>query len=137
MKIFLPILLSYLLTSPQKNLADIVITVTGLDEITGTIRIGLFNSEDTFLNHSFKRQNQSVTKLEFKGVLEDIPEGTYAISIYHDKNSNGELDSNFLRIPKEPYGFSNNPKTTFGPPDFQQASFNHMDKTTHIKIQLK
>ena len=38
----------------------------------------------------------------------DIPPGTYAIKLHIDENENGELDTNFLGIPKEQYGISNN-----------------------------
>ena len=39
--------------------------------------------------------------------FENIPAGSYAISVFYDLNNNGQLDKNFLSIPKEPYDFSN------------------------------
>ena len=41
----------------------------------------------------------------------DIPPGTYAIAVFHDENANGKLDKNFLGIPCEGYGASNNVRT--------------------------
>jgi uncharacterized protein (DUF2141 family) len=42
----------------------------------------------------------------------------------HDSNSNQKLDTNWIGIPKEGYGFSNNAKATLGPPSFDQVKFN-------------
>jgi uncharacterized protein (DUF2141 family) len=56
--------------------------------------------------------------VEFAGV---VP-GTYAISLIHDENGNGKLDTRII-IPREGFGFSRNPTITFGPPSFAAASF--------------
>lgn len=37
--------------------------------------------------------------------FEDLPPGQYAVQVMHDENDNGKLDSNFLGIPREGYGF--------------------------------
>ena len=54
----------------------------------------------------------------------EIPAGNYAIGIFIDTNANEALDRNFLQIPTEQYGFSNNAKGRFGPPSFADAAFN-------------
>ena len=53
----------------------------------------------------------------------DIPPGTYALAVIHDENSNGKLDTNWLGIPTEGYGFSNDAKALLGAPSFAAASF--------------
>ena len=55
-------------------------------------------------------------------VVSDLPAGRYAVNAFHDENNNGELDTNLVGIPSEGYGFANNPSTTFGPPDFEEAA---------------
>ena len=62
--------------------------------------------------------------------FENIDFGTYAIAIYHDENNNGKLDSNFIGIPKEGTGASNNAKGKFGPPKFEDAKFEHQKNET-------
>ena len=69
-------------------------------------------------------------------VFDDIPFGKYAFVVYHDENGNRKLDLGFMRIPKEPYGFSNNPSTTFGPPNFEKASVNIQTAAKAITIKL-
>lgn len=51
-----------------------------------------------------------------------LTSGTYALSIIHDENGNGKLDT-FVAIPREGFGFSGNPPMSFGPPKFGEASF--------------
>jgi uncharacterized protein (DUF2141 family) len=65
----------------------------------------------------------------------EIPNGAYAISLFIDVNGNQEFDTNFLGLPKEQYGFSNNAMGTFGPPKFEPASF-ILDGYKKIKINL-
>jgi uncharacterized protein (DUF2141 family) len=55
--------------------------------------------------------------------MHDLPDGTYAAGVYQDENDNGKLDSGFMGIPKEPYGFSGKSHGFFGPPHFEDASF--------------
>jgi uncharacterized protein (DUF2141 family) len=52
-----------------------------------------------------------------------LPPGTYAVAAFHDENDNGKLDTNFLGIPKEGVGVSNNAKGVLGPPKWEQARF--------------
>ena len=53
----------------------------------------------------------------------ELPPGTYAIGIFPDVNLNNKMDNNFFGVPKEQYGFSNNARALFGPPDFENAAF--------------
>ena len=55
--------------------------------------------------------------------FEGVPFGTYALKVFHDENDNGKLDTNFVGMPKEAFGFSNDAMGRFGPPDFDAASF--------------
>lgn len=65
----------------------------------------------------------------------EIPAGTYAVKVFHDENNNGELDTNFIGIPKEAVGFSNNP-SLMGMPSFEKVSF-LVDGEKTMKIELK
>jgi uncharacterized protein (DUF2141 family) len=69
--------------------------------------------------------------------FENIPSGTYAVSVFHDENSNGKLDTNFLGIPREGVGASNNAKGHLGPPKFSAAAFHHSGSRTALKITVK
>lgn len=69
--------------------------------------------------------------------LDDLPPGSYAAVAYQDLNDNRLLDKGRFGIPKEPYGFTNSPKTAFGPPPFEQARFAYGGADEQVDIHLK
>ena len=56
-------------------------------------------------------------------IIKNLKPGKYAFKYFHDENSDKELETNWLGIPDEGYGFSNNATGTFGPPDFEDMIF--------------
>lgn len=65
-----------------------------------------------------------------------LPAGKYAVAVIHDENGNHKLDRNFLGIPKEGFGFANNPRVFMSPPSFQAASTQVSCPETHLEIRL-
>ena len=68
--------------------------------------------------------------------FENIPFGEYAVKVIHDENIDNNLDTNWLGIPKEAFGFSNNARARFGPPDFKDAMFKINKSEITITINL-
>jgi len=66
----------------------------------------------------------------------DLPVGSYAISVFLDENGNGKLDTGLFGIPKERFGFSNNPTITTGAPTFQDAEIDVTESTKKFTINL-
>jgi uncharacterized protein (DUF2141 family) len=63
--------------------------------------------------------------------------GNYSVAIYHDKNSNAFFDKNFLGLPKERFGMSNNPKFTTKSPKYEQATFTVPEEGVDMLIKLR
>ena len=63
--------------------------------------------------------------------------GTYAVAVYHDENANIKFDKNWIGLPVEGYGFSNNPTIFLGPPAFEEAKFEALEGSTIITVELK
>jgi len=99
----------------------IEVTVTNIKDAKGNIRVGLFNSEGDFLEKVVDGKVVKSTGTEVTVVFENLKPGEYAVSVIHDENENGELDKNFIGIPKEGFGFGNNAMGSFGPPGFKDA----------------
>jgi uncharacterized protein (DUF2141 family) len=119
-KLFLSlILLSLALTGFAQ--VQLQVTVKGIKEAKGTIRVGLFNSEGDFLKNAVYGEVVKASGSEVVVLFKNLPVGDYGISVIHDENENGELDSNFMGIPKEGFAFGNNAMGTFGPPSFKDA----------------
>ena len=62
--------------------------------------------------------------------------GVYAVSVFHDENMNQKLDKNFVGVPNEGYGASNNPKKKMGPPNFDEAKFQLSGTEQSVEIKL-
>ena len=70
--------------------------------------------------------------------FENLPSGFYALAVYHDENSNGQLDKNFFGLPTERYGFSNNARSMmFFPPSFGAARFVVAGAGAAIAVKLR
>ena len=115
----------------------IAITVKDIARVEGRLFVGIFRPADDFPQQSgaFRGVTLNVDHKEVATRLSDIPDGTYAVAVFHDANGNGEHDRNFIGIPREDYGFSNNARGSFGPPAFEKAAFEHRG-TTQITIDL-
>ena len=67
-----------------------------------------------------------------------VPEaGTYAAAAYHDENANGKFDKNWIGLPVEGFGVSNNPKTFLAPPSHDRAAFGVSNGPTRVDIEIK
>lgn len=101
---------------------QVEVTITNIDfKKGGTVRVALFDNADSFLTKPLKirevkvKGSESILYFEIPNIKE------FAISVYQDTNNNKELDTGFMGIPNEPYGFSNNVMGAFGPPSFDKA----------------
>lgn len=113
------------------------ISVDNIKSIKGNIEIGVFRKEDKFLEkgQAYKTYNIEVLKSTETIIIKNLPKGDYAISMYHDENSDGICNRNFIGLPKEPYAFSNNFKPKFSAPTFEDCKFS-LDKDRKISISL-
>ncbi len=119
---------------------QVEITVTGINvKKGGIVKVGLYEKNGfPAIGKEIMGKDIKVTGSEVTVTLKDIPAGTYAIAIIQDKNSDGEHNTNLFGSPTEPYGFSNNVYGRFGPPDFEDVSFNvENDKTVSKTINLE
>ncbi len=127
--------ISFTFAQTDKN-PDITVNISNLNSNTGKVYVSIFDSESNFLNKGYK---SLVTKIENKSctvTFKNIPKGIYAISMYHDENDNNKMDSNFLGIPKEDYGCSNNARGFMGPPKWEDAKFEVNNKSITQNIKL-
>jgi uncharacterized protein (DUF2141 family) len=65
-----------------------------------------------------------------------LPPGRYAVAVLHDENMNHKLDRNFLHVPKEGFGFANNPRVGLSAPKWEDAAVNVTCPVTEINIRL-
>ena len=112
--------------SLQTETVDLQIMVTNIHTLKGTIEMGVFNNPKSFLKkgREYKTYSQKVTNDTMTFLLNGFEKDNYAISLYHDVNSDHECNLGFLGIPVEPYGFSKNFKPKFSKPSFDNCKIN-------------
>lgn len=105
---------------------------------SGTLICLLYNSANSFgdLRASWRTERFAIGP-ENQYQLANVPAGIYALVVFLDENDNGFLDKNFIGIPREPVGFSNQYRPK-GPPSFQRAQFSlQSDETRTETIGLE
>ncbi len=113
------------------------VNIKGVHSHKGAIAIAIYTDEKDFLDfENAYRYYRISAKEQHSHLFSDLKEGTYAIAAFYDANSNDQLDTNILGIPKEALGTSGNLKNKFGPPKFKNCKF-YLNSNQTIEIKLK
>jgi uncharacterized protein (DUF2141 family) len=116
------------------------VVVLNIRNSTGTVACALFKSSKGFPTEYLRSAtNIMVIKVHDKKArfdFLDIPPGTYSLVVVHDENMNGKLDTNWLGIPTEGYGFSNNAKALLGAPTYTAAMFLYNGKNLDMTVEM-
>ena len=130
---------------------ELRVTVEGIRSAQGTVLIGLYDGPESFekaIEASDKEgflidperfgavALRANAAMKSAVVFSNLGPGRYAAVAFHDENGNGRLDRNFLGVPAEPYGFSNNVQGFLGPPAFDDAAMVLGDGDGAIRIAL-
>ncbi len=115
----LPLLVTLFAASDEPQ--EIRFQVTEMRSDDGTLACGLFG-EEGWLREGTSAEGE-ITDGIATCVFRDVVPGVWGISVYHDENGNGELDTGWFRIPKEGTGASNDARGRMGPPKFEDAKF--------------
>jgi uncharacterized protein (DUF2141 family) len=130
---------------------ELRVTVEGIRSAQGTVLIGLYDSPASFgkavevsAKEAFLIDPDRFAAVALRAnaalksavVFSNLEPGRYAAIAFHDENGNGKLDKNFLGVPTEPYGFSNNVQGFLGPPTFEDAAMALGDSNEAVRITL-
>ncbi len=125
---------------PTTRLESVRVQIHGVRNTNGDIACAIFNAAEGYPEESTKAYK--FTRMTSPGnsaicQFHDIPPGTYAVAVFHDENANGKLDKNFLGIPREGYGASNNVRPKMSAPAFKDAAFSvKAGGTTTLNIDM-
>jgi uncharacterized protein (DUF2141 family) len=117
--------------------AAIDLTVVGIKAVQGTVMIALYDEKGWSGGAALGRFKVAVDGETVETELLAPGPGRYGLKLYQDVNGNGELDSNVVGIPTEPFGFSNDAPVRFGPPAFADAAFEVASSGATQTITLK
>jgi len=120
------VLAPVLLLSAQSSLT---VEIVKLESNKGLVIVALLDENEK----DVMDQTSEIVDHQCTVTFNDLKNGQYAIRFIHDENQNKELDTNFLGIPKEGFGFSNDAMGKFGPKDFSEWLF-EVSGDTRIKM---
>jgi len=131
-------LIIFLIFNIYSTTNSLSVKVDNIQSDDGYLYVSLYSNDQGFPIDISKADKTLKVKAK-KGFVvvqfKEIETGNYAISVYHDVNSSGKLETSFVGIPKEPIGVSNNAKGFMGPPSFKDCNFS-ISSTNTIKINL-
>ncbi|MEL6195877.1 MAG: DUF2141 domain-containing protein [Myxococcota bacterium] len=134
----LTLFVASLLAASEPN--SVTVSIQKLESNEGQVLCALFASKDGFpaeLKRAKSVQRATIKQKKASCRFESVVLGRYAVAVIHDEDKDGELDTNFLGIPSEPVGVSNNVRGSFGPPKFRDASFQVADQSLFLKISVE
>jgi len=121
--------------------STLTVVVNGIHHQKGQICLRIYSSEQGFPFSDTSEVQSGCTQIKGSFLTKQfygLKPGNYAVAVIDDQNGNHKLDRNFLGIPQEGFGISNNPTVsiTTGAPKFRDASFSVRRNTT-IKVFMK
>jgi uncharacterized protein (DUF2141 family) len=118
--------------------ADLTLTISSVQNASGSVVAGLFNSAN-----NFPRAGQALASFRMKAAkgdlsftIHNLPPGKYAAVAFHDENDNGTLDVDPLGMPTEGYGVSNDAREPDGPPQYAKAAFDVAEQHKSVTVKL-
>ena len=117
----------------------LTVRVSGLNNDRGRVAVALFASAETFpdqrraLSGQLAKIENGRAAVRFAG----LSPGRYAVAVLHDENENAKMDFNFLGMPLEGYGFSNDASAPFGPPSFEAAAFRLKPRDSFVPVRVR
>ncbi|MEA5598562.1 DUF2141 domain-containing protein [Rivularia sp. UHCC 0363] len=121
--------------------ATLTVAIKGIENQKGQVCLRIYENESGFpLGNSSEAKSQctKITGNSLKQEFTGLKRGTYAVAVIDDQNGDTKLNRDFLGIPEEGFGISNNPTVSVktGTPKFESASFSLTQNQT-IEIEMK
>jgi uncharacterized protein (DUF2141 family) len=130
-KLLITFFMVYAFTAHSQNLS-LIVNVKKFKNNDGLAYVIL----QDLTQKSLQQQWIKIEKNETQAIFNILKSGKYAVKSYHDENNNKKMDTDFLGIPKESWGCSNNVRPHFAAPKFEDMIF-VLEKDETITINMK
>lgn len=137
----LALLLAGALAAGSATAGKLTVVGTHLESDAGSFVVRVYQDADSWLSERWRTQKVvAVAGQRRDGTVTVellLPPGEYALSVFQDLDNDGKLLRNFLGMPKEPAGLSNNLRPKLGPPKFRDAKFTIGEVPVEQRIELR
>ena len=120
--------------------ATLVVDIEGLRNRTGVLQVALFRTADGYPQHAdlaARTRTVPITLPITVVTFDGLEPGTWALSVLHDENANGRLDTTVLGVPKEGIGASRDATRRLGEPRFEEARFEVGADDLRLQVSLR
>ena len=118
---------------------SLIIHVSGFRNNKGVLGAELFTTFDGWpedVDKSFRHDKFPIEGDHATARFDHLPAGKYGVVVLHDENENRKLDRNMMGVPKEGFGFANNPHVFLSAPPIEKATIPVTCPTTTTDIRL-
>jgi uncharacterized protein (DUF2141 family) len=126
--------------APETEKSTITVEIDNIKTSTGQIIISAYTSEKEFTDNPkyfYRFDKKNVQNGKLKCVIKDLQPGKYSFTLLDDTNKNDKMDYNFVGLPKEGYGFSNNLKASIkGAPNYNECLVN-ISQSSLLKMTMQ
>lgn len=126
-------------SSSLQHREGIELTISNIRNQKGLIRIGLYRSDSGFPDkpaESFSLAKDTISGGVLRLFLPSVKPGSFGFSILDDENRDGKMDYRLGIIPKEGFGFSNNPRVTRKAPTFNETSISYTSGLRKVTVKM-
>lgn len=129
------ILLGALAQAQSEKTGNINAIVSNVNGTEGKVRFGLYTAETFMKTNPEYYANVEIEDGKAIANFENIPSGTYAILVMHDRNDNGKMDFDANGMPLESYGSTGN-ALSYGPPVWEESKFDFDGTDKKLEIRF-
>ncbi len=113
------LLLMLLHAAPAAHAAEVRVVIEDVRSTSGVLRVQVLTATDAGEGPTVAQLMLPAVKPQVRATLHDLEPGRYAARVHHDLDGDGEMATNLVGMPTEPWGVSNDARGRFGPPPFQ------------------
>ena len=120
--------------------ASLTVEVTDREHVDGSAGVALWDAAEGFpegVEHALQAVYVPVTGGGAGTTFDGLAPGRYAVTVFNDRNGNERFDKNWIGMPREPWGVSNDARPHLRAPRFDEAVFDLPAGATTITIELR
>jgi uncharacterized protein (DUF2141 family) len=118
---------------------SLTVRISRVENDKGRVAVALFASSRDFPDQKRASAGKLTRVSDGRAsvTFTNLRPGVYAVAVLHDENENSKMDFNFLGMPLEGYGFSNDASAPFGPPSFAAAAFTLGPRNSFVPVKMR